>query len=354
MVASYYIIKPLYCLLWHILKPFRRKPYAVLYCDDAFDATLFQNVQKHLTHIPIVAKNRTVAAKLRKNGYTCSTFPAFPDAVIMFRNMAWKFPCKRVVRIGFEHGPYHFKKFSKAHYYNMFNIFFMTSAGDVEMVKKSGASTVISIGYPKIDSAHDGSITPETIHTLSTKLKLAPNKKTVLFSATWDGSGMSAIDRWYNRINELTGLYNILVTVHPWTSQQYLNGIKSNQDIVFIEDNDMLKYIMLADVCISDTTSLITEFCLLDKPIITFRVPVTPRSMPDVIALIERISLQINTFDELTPAIVEALRLSDTTSAMRKEAAGLFFDRPDGNAGKRAAEHIVGLLPGLRKIEFLL
>jgi len=351
MVASYYIIKPIYCLIWHILKPFRTKPVAILYCDDAFDVTLFKNVQKHLAPIPIVAKNRSVALALKKAGYTCSTLPAFPDAVIMFRNMAWKFPCKRIITVGFEHGAYNFKKFSNSRYYNMFTVFFMTSSHDVERIHKLGVTTVKAIGYPKIDSAFDGSISPADIHRLSTSINIDPTKKTLLFSATWDGSGMSAVDKWYNHLSELTAMFNILATLHPWVSAQYRETLKYTQGVYFIEDNEMLPYIMLADVCIGDTNSLIAEFCLLNKPIITFRVPPTPRTMPDVIALIEHISLRINTFDELSGALKMVLQKDDTDSLERQNAVKLFFDKPDGCAGKRAAEEIVGLLPGLRKTE---
>jgi len=105
---------------------------------------------------------------------------------------------------------------------------------------------------------------------------------------------------------------------------------------------------MLADCCISDTTSLIAEFCLLDKPIVTFRVPATGRTLPDVIDLIERISVRIDTFDELNPAVKKILDSSDERAAARREAVGLFFDNPDGRAGERAAAIIAGYLPELK------
>ena len=76
----------------------------------------------------------------------------FPDTVIMFRKSAWKFPVKQIKKIGFTHGAYSFKRFPKAYYYNMFDIFFLTSDADLERMIKHGVSTGSVIGYPKTDS----------------------------------------------------------------------------------------------------------------------------------------------------------------------------------------------------------
>lgn len=348
MIASYYVIKPVYTLIWHFLKLFRTQKKVILYCDDAFDATLFKNIQIHLKPVPVVAKNRSIATQLKKTGIPAAVLPSFPDAVLMFRNMAWKFPCNKIIKIGFEHGAYNFKRFSSAQYYNQFTIFFMTSQHDVNRIQKRGVTTVKAIGFPKIDSAFNGSITIKDLTMLAESLHLDPNKKTILFSATWDGSGMSAVHLWYKKLDTLCEQYNVLTTLHPWTSTVYREILRSSPKYHFIEEYEMLRYIMLADVCIGDTNSLIAEFCLLNKPVVTFRVPDTPRTMPDIIDLIERISIRIDTFDELSDALTRALSpTADSYTAARKEAVRLFFDEPDGNAGKRAAEHISQLIPEL-------
>jgi hypothetical protein len=347
MVLSYYVFKPLYLIVWYILKPFRKHRLIILYCDDVFDLTLFKNIQKHLKQIPIIAKNNSIAQTIRAMGVSCSIMPAFPDAVIMFRNMAWKFPCKKILKFGFEHGAYNFKKFSNSHYYNLFTVFFMTSSHDVERVKKIGVRTGEAIGFPKIDSAFDGSITKEHLANIVTTLHLDPNKKTILFSATWDGSGMSAVHLWYDKLDLLVSDYNILITLHPWVSKQYRDFIKSNPKLHFIEDPELLRYIMLSDCCIGDTSSIIAEFSLLDKPIITFKLPPTPRTMSDIIEIIENISIRINTFDELPVALNQVFNVNSPLTDNREKATALFFDKPDGLAGKRAADRILSFLPEL-------
>jgi CDP-Glycerol:Poly(glycerophosphate) glycerophosphotransferase len=348
VVFSYYLTTPFYRLTWHALRLFRKKRKIILYCDDAFDIVLFHNVQKHLNPVHIAAKNRKVRKKIEAMGYSSEIMPSFPDAVIMFRNMAWKFPYKKIIKIGFEHGAYNFKRFSKAQYYNQFNIFFMTSETDVARAHARGIKTVKAVGFPKIDSVFDGSISPELLRDLAARIGLDPKKKTLLFSSTWDGSGMSAIHTWYKRVSLLKDRYNLMVTVHAWMDEMYSTELKNNPDLVFIDDYEITRYIRLADVCIGDTNSLLAEFCLLDKPIITFRVPATARTMADVTDLIEKISIRIDTFEELAPAVEKLLKNGDDLSARRKEAVTITLGQPDGKAGLRAAGEIIKLLPELR------
>jgi len=351
MVFSYYITKPFYTCLWHIVKLFRRHPKHILYCEAAFDATLFQNVAPYLAPVSIVAKNKAIRDQLTKQGYqNITTMPVFPDAVIMFRNMAWRFPCKKIVKIGFAHGAYSFKRHSKADYYNLFDLFFMTSSHDIERVRRQGVTAELAIAYPKIDHVFNGTITAEHQDQLTQKIgtRYKKDKKTLLFSATWDGSGMSAIHKWYDQISKLADKYNLFVTLHSWMSQKYITALKINKDVIFIEENIIFDYIKLSDVCISDTSSIIAEFCLLDKPIITFTVPHTSRTMPDVMELIQKVSLQINTFEEIETAIERLLQHPQMFSVAHKEVVRIMFDSPDGQAGKQAAEKIIAIVPGLR------
>ncbi len=347
MVASYYFIKPIYTVAWWTARLLRRNFSAILYCEDAMDALLYANVGKHLKKIPVVAKNRDVQAALKRIGFEAKRMPAFPDAVIMFRNMAWKFPCGVIKKIGFEHGAYNFKRFSKAQYYNLFDVFFMTSRSDVSRAHALGITTVQAVGFPKIDAAFDGSISPEDLKALSSRLGLDTKKKTLLFSATWDASGMSAVHLWYDRLSAFRDKYNIMVTLHPWVSDRYREALKRDSAIVYLDEFDVTRYIMLADVCVNDTSSLIAEFCLLDKPIVTFRLPPTPRTLPDVIELLERVSVRIDRFEELEGAVDRLLEEPAAQSRERRMAVRLFFDEPDGSAGKRAAERILEIVPQL-------
>jgi CDP-glycerol glycerophosphotransferase (TagB/SpsB family) len=230
----------------------------------------------------------------------------------------------------------------------MFDIFFLTSTTEVENVRNLGVKTKLFPAYPKIDSVFDGSITKKELDDLAAKIGLDRNKKTLLFASTWDKSGMSAIDIWYDKLSLLAEKYNILVTVHEWMSDKYKNVLKSNPAIYYIEDLDRIKYIMLADVCINDTSSLIAEFCVLDKPIITFKTENTSRTLPEIIDMITKISIRIDRFDELESAIYTLINNPDMFREDRQKISKIFFDAPDGYSGKRAAEKIIDLVPELK------
>lgn len=344
MPLAYYIYKYPYKLIWHILKTFRRKPKVVFYCADPIDFIIFKPVQKYLPEIPIVAKNKRTANYLKQNNIKYRKMPSFPDAVIMCRHAAHKFPERKIVKVGMRHGAYHFKRFTNPRNYNAFDLYLLTSSAELKFAKSLRISSAKAVGFPKLDSAFDGTYDNDYLINLKNNMNLDKNKKTVVFSATWDKSGMSAIDKWYNKLDRLSKLYNILVTVHPWTLKKYIQRLKSYSTIYFIESPDILPYLMIADVLVSDTSSIIGEFCALDKPIITFRAPLGKRSIPEIREMIKNISIQINDFEEIYDAIKRCLKNPMEKSPERKAANKIMFDNLDGKAGKRAAGEIEKLL----------
>ena len=101
---------------------------------------------------------------------------------------------------------------------------------------------------------------------------------------------------------------------------------------------------MIADLLVGDYSSIIGEFCAFDKPIITFKVPDSDRTIPEIQQLLKNISIQVDNFEELKTAIIESLKNPDEKSEQRKEANKILFYKLDGQAGKRAADEIKRLL----------
>jgi uncharacterized pyridoxamine 5'-phosphate oxidase family protein len=329
---------------------FRREKKHILYCDDIFDLTLFETIKDHLSDIEIVAKTTAMKKKIEDMGHkNVATYPAFPDTVIMFRNKAWRFPCKKIIKIGLKHGAYNFKKHSNARYYNMFDMFFLTSQQEIKNVRDIGVTIPLYAEYPKIDELFDGTIDEQVLKGLSQSLRFDPSKKTLLFSATYDDSGMSAIDRWYDRLSEISEKYNILVTVHEWTSKKYTKVLLQNPDIHFIQELSRLKYIKLADICIVDNSSIIAEMCLVDKPMIAFRTEQVARLPQTITDTIDTVSIRIDDFAEIGSAVDTYLKNPTLYASQRKQATKIFFDTPDGYAGKRIADRIIEMVPSLRK-----
>ncbi len=345
MVFSYYIFKYPYKLVWHLLKVFDKNPALVTYCADPLDYEILAPVLKHLPEMKFVVKNSKTTEYLKSKGIQSKRMPCFPKAVIMSRHAAYKFPEKKILKFGLRHGAYHFKKFTRAHNYNEFDVFMVTSQQEVEVAKIVGIVSAVAVGFPKIDPLFDGSYSEETLNSIRQKINLDSSKRTILFSTTWDGSGMSAINKWINFLPELTETYNILVTVHPWMSKKYKDLLSKMENIHYINDVNVLPYLEIADVLVGDTSSIIAEFCALNKPIITFEAGETNRSLPEIKDLLKRISIQVNDFSALKSAIQQCLKHPEKKSADRQEANKLMFDRLDGSAGKRAAEIIKERIP---------
>ncbi|MBN2829312.1 MAG: CDP-glycerol glycerophosphotransferase family protein [Candidatus Cloacimonetes bacterium] len=347
MVFSYYLTIIPYWKTWLLLKLFRKKKQGCFYCGDLLDLEIFNPIQKYLQPLPIVAKNRKIQRQLREIGINAKLMPVFPDFVIMTRHAAWKFPVKQIKKIGLRHGPYHFKEFTDARNYNAFNLYIMTSSEDVRRGAKAGINSAIGLGYPKLDNAFNGTYSPLFLEELKLKHSLNKTKKTILFSATWEDSGMSAVNRWAGRLNELTEKYNVLVTLHPWTKPETREFIRHTEGVILIDDLNLIPWIMISDVCIGDTSSVIAEFSALNKPIVTFIVETGKRLTPEIKELIRSISLQIVDFEELKPALREITR-GDRFSEARAEANRLMFNNLDGTAGIKTASAIVKLIPELK------
>jgi len=349
MVPAYYLLKLPYTLAWHLKHRLGKTEDVVLYCANILDYQIFSPIQKYLKLLPVVAKDRKAQQELATIGVTATRLPSFPKGVIMCRQAAYRFPATAIKKIGLRHGAYHFKPFANADSYNLLDYFFMTSSTEVKQAEDVGIHCGVAIGYPKLDPAFDGSIDANALAATRQNLKLDTNKKTILFTATWDKSGLSAIDQWADKLAPLTQRYNVLVTAHPWTATEHIDNICNTPCVHYLGNRDILPHIMIADVCIGDASSILAECCALDKPMITFRIPEGKRTVPYVHKMIRDFSLQIEHVNELDEAIKQCLDKPDAKRTQRSEANHIMFDQLDGLAGKRAADEIIKLFPQLKK-----
>jgi hypothetical protein len=349
MVFSYYLLKAPYRLVWNVLHLFKKRSKIVFYCANELDLDIFKNVQKFLVPLPIVVKNKRMKQKLKLMGIESRVMPVYPKAVIMCRQACYLFPESKIIRIGMRHGAYHFKRFAGVKGYNMFSQFHFSSSKELEEAQQMGITSGVGLGFPKMDDAFNGTYSDIYLQHLKKEIGLDENKKTLLFSATWDGSGMSAIDQWYDKLDQFTEEYNVVVTVHVWMSESFKTRIKETKKVYFLENIDVIPYLMISDVCVGDASSIISEMCALHKPIVSFKIPRVKRTVPEVREIIENISFQINNFEELAPMLTHALFASEEKKEARDSANERMFEKLDGKAGERVAAKILELLPELEK-----
>ncbi|MCF6268089.1 MAG: CDP-glycerol glycerophosphotransferase family protein [Melioribacteraceae bacterium] len=340
MTPAYYIYKYPYKLGWHLARFFGKTKGLVFYCADPLDYEMFIPIKKHLPEIEIIAKNKKTRDYLTKNKIKYLRMPTFPKAVIMARHAPYKFPVNQIVKIGFDHGLYQFKRWTSPENYNRFDRYFVSSEEQVKTAKALGITTTKAIGYPKLDAAFNGTYNENYLNKVKDELTLDKNKKTIIFTSTWNVDGLSALDRWIDRVGELAEKYNVLVTVHTWTEKRKIEKLKTIENIFFLNKFDVTTYLMIADVFVGDYNSLIGEACALNKPIITFRVPESKRTITEVRKMIKNVSIQIDKFDEIETAIAESLDNPRGKEIERKKANKIMYLALDGNAGMRAAEYI--------------
>jgi hypothetical protein len=336
VVFSYYLARPFYSLVWRIMKSFGKCRHTVFYCHTPVDMEIWLPVQKHLKAIPVVTDKRRTYKELRAAGYQCRMLPAFPKAVVMCRVASHKFPSSRVIKIGMNHGAYHFKRMTAAANYKPFSLFMFTSPRDLANAQKRGVTCGKAVGFPKLDP------------WLGQPAKPGTGKPRVLFTATYDASGMSAVHLWADRLGEIIDEFEIYVTLHPWIGKHYAEQIRNTPGVHFIEGESPLPYIRDCDVCIGDTSSILAECCAFDKPLVTWILPSNASTVPEVISTLERCSLRIRNFDELLPAIKHCLDNPGEKQWERRRACQMFFGQLDNRAGERAAAAIMELLPELK------
>jgi CDP-glycerol glycerophosphotransferase (TagB/SpsB family) len=340
MVISGYLIKIPYWLIWQMCRLTGQLKQLVFYVDMMHDYYIIENILPHLKFDYCIAtRNHKLARLLRQKNLPVHTWPVFPRVLIMARHSFHRFPIKSIKKIGLRHGPYQFKKMISASKYNAFDLYLFTSDSEVATVREKGIICGVAGGYPRLDSFFK----PETI-TLCQKLRSSAdfdeNKKSILFTATWDNSGLSAIDLWVREIGKLTSRYNVMVSLHPMMGNDRVKHIQSTKGIIVANAGSLPACMLLADFLVGDTSSVIAEFCALDKPIITFEVPESGRLTPEIRRMIREISLQISNMDQLEKTIERYLNQPELKKPERQRWNKIFFDDVNVSHGEKAAEII--------------
>jgi len=141
-----------------------------------------------------------------------------------------------------------------------------------ELSNHYGNFEVVETGWCKLDPLYRLASTIGNEKT--TILQKHGKQKIVLYAPTFSPSLTSApgaIDHIFNLACKLN-IY-LMVKFHDLmnseTVETYKTKAKIFDNVEVVEDSNIIKYLSLADLMISDTSSAVYEFLLLDKPVVT-------------------------------------------------------------------------------------
>ena len=142
------------------------------------------------------------------------------------------------------------------------------------LAKKYKDFEVVETGWPRQDWIH------ANLHTFDPEKEALLQKhgksKLALYAPTFSPS-LTSLPFIKEGLVKLVEEKDVLLILkfHPLTRAEWMNEYKElaekHEHILWVEDHNITKYQIMADVMISDTSSTVYEFLLLDKPVITYK-----------------------------------------------------------------------------------
>jgi len=208
---------------------------------------------------------------------------------------------------------------------------------------------VIETGWPKLDIYNkERHKYDEQKQALLAKFNA---KKIVLYAPTFSPSLNSASFL----VNEFKKLaehkdYLILVKFHDLMSVDMITVYKQlaheKNNIIFEDERNIIKFLLMADILISDTSSVVYEFLLLDKPVLTFKSNAKNIQWDNALS-----------YDNLV-AKIESNLVEDKFRRHRNKIVQEYHPYDDGNSASRMVEAVATYIqekgiPEKRKLSFL-
>ena len=203
-------------------------------------------------------------------------------------------------------------------------------------------SKIRSLGLPRADYYFENHDVDELKKNFYKRYNLDSNKKIILYAPTFrENEKFNNVFNYLDlaKFNErLSDDYTLILRLHPKINKFYSSDIKIEGDYIDCSDyKNEQELMLLADIFITDYSSIMIEFGLLNKPIVFFAYDLDnylsnergfylnyKNDLPGPI---------VHTTEELIECIEKGVDTSNLDSFLKTQ-----FDEIDGNSSKRVVD----------------
>src|SRR5690554_660718 len=309
------------------------KEEVVFYAREPVHYVMFREIHRFLPGVRVVATGKEVQKYLRSLGVSYRSGYGYPRIVISPRLLRLSYNIPEIKKITIFHGMAKDVLFNPRH--RIFDLLLVMGDYAAERFTAMGLHQFKIVGYPKIDRLFDGSIDKKAFET---KLGLDPGKKTILYAPTWGSK--SSLPYLAEELAGLGEKYNLLLKLHDKSTARWQKIIEKQKNIYLLKDPDIVPYYLLADMLISDYSSVIFEFSVLDRPIVLFDIDHVKHATKSIGYNWRDIGIRVKSCRELPAAVRRSFDNPEEFKEKRQEYARRLFKYRDGSAAQRAAAEI--------------
>lgn len=187
---------------------------------------------------------------------------------------------------------------------------------------------VVETGWPALDPLFDPDIHNPYLSV--------DDRPTILMCSTFSRN-LTCAPLLFDKIKDLSkkGNWRWLVQFHPKMPSDIVNNYKSlqNENLKFIETDNVLPLLKSADVMLCDTSSILIMFMILKKPVVTFRNKSPGPKLMDVTEV-----------EKVESMLINALNMSSEQREWINDYANSMHPYNDGLSSARVVEAANNLL----------
>jgi len=223
---------------------------------------------------------------------------------------------------------------------------------------RTGGSRCLVTGFPKADALVTEPIDREAFLR---DLGMDPSRKTLLYAPTGDKhNSLETIGENSVAAIREAGQWNLLIKLHDHPKNAPLDWIAQlahlqDETVRLVHGWNIVPYLQVADLLLTDASSAAVEYTLLDRPIVFLEVPTLLNKMArkvgalDIETYGQKIGVCVGKRDDVVQAVAESLAAPAQYHEIRQRMANHVFHEP-GSASARVAaviRHAAGLTPSL-------